>query len=317
MKRSSHKVKVMPKFGGHLPGEDESILSQNIGSSFKGSAICRGLNPIEEDKYLPGIIGYSPQDGGYAKQKELFWRNISKKVTGLGVELEVGFIYPSDEAYAKGKKEEEEQANLIELANALGKRHEEIFDVRSSVGEPIEVNDYVLWRYLLVYGDCANNPEDRYKSTRIRLFIIDEKKQLVRKVANIKDKRKAMAVLLSLEEDTSKRKAVVSLMKDRLIAAKKGYSTPAEFEIALDFLVETHPTEFISTANDTGLLKKYFVQQAIDAKLLRRVPNTNIIIYGDNQQIGASLDEAIDWLFAEPNMEILQSIKGQLKLAKK
>ena len=315
--KSNHKVTIMPKFSSHLPGENLEDAVVRVGSSFRGRAINKGLSELEEDMYLPGLIGLAPNAPSYAPAKINYWKNISRDIPFNGLELEVGFEYPNKKAYELGHKEALEEAEKIKQARKNHSRYDEVFTVRQQQGSPISIEDYVFYRYLLVYGDCANNPDDVGKSPKIRMYIKDDKMEKMKQVNNIKVRRKAMSLLIGMEEDKNKKAAVILLLSSQFRANGIRFDTAVDKEIALDWACKTIPSQFIAICEDETLVKKAFIMRALNANLLRRVPNTQTILHGDSTQIGKSMNEAVDWMFAAENLETLNVLKAQLAHSKK
>ncbi len=117
------------KLPGNLPGDDEVGKIRKIGSSLAEGGTLRGLTFEEEELYLPQLISMSPKSEYWEAKTKEYWDNISKAVdTGIGLQLETGFVYKTKEGAER---------------NACGDSHV----YKDDVGKPIKLSEYVLWRY--------------------------------------------------------------------------------------------------------------------------------------------------------------------------
>src|SRR6266403_4273174 len=133
-----------------------------VGASIKNNDVCRGLSFDEEETYLPMLIGVQPKNDNWQKVTTDYWNNISKLIPKDGIELEVGFNY-------KDKESKDGQPATKEVDNAFkGESAKE--EDKWQFGFPINVVDYVLWRYCLVYSHVANKKEVTSKSHNIRFY---------------------------------------------------------------------------------------------------------------------------------------------------
>ena len=93
-------------------------------------------------------------------------------------------------------------------------------------------------------------------------------------------------------------------------------TTNDEKDILLDAIVSAYPTKFLAVVKDDNLVIKAFVEQCVNYDVLRRIPHTDTIYYGDNVKIGNSVNEAVMFLKDEKNLESRQQIKARLTAAK-
>ncbi len=229
---------------------------------------------------------------------------ISKQVPLNGIELEVGFNY-RDTATAKEAENAEKGENAKE---------EEKF----KYGFPINVVDYVLYRYCLVYSDVANDMNDMNKSHRIRFYLHSKKEELKNSHNAITLQNKAYAKYL---EVLSNRDKVENLL--RLLTHDDGTSLYAigqsdtEQDILLQSAMLKKPQLFITYFDDKVLEMKSFISKCIAGQWLKRVPNTETIMYGETTIIGSTMEEAVGYLQNEKNFQVLNTLRIQAGVVKK
>jgi hypothetical protein len=126
-----------------------------------------------------------------------------------------------------------------------------------------------------------------------------------------------MVKYLELLEDESKMRDVVSVLNDILKTDPLPvvYNSPkGDIEVALDAHMNKSPATFLMVVKDDALVMKSLISRALTNGLLRRLPATDVIYYGDNTLIGNSVDEAVVFLSNDKNKVILQELKSKLKL---
>lgn len=311
---------------------------EKIGSAYtKNGAILRGLGKHEEKMYLPRILGVSENDVSFEKKIEEFWLNISVSVPahnregkGGGLKLEVGFEYDTQADAKKGQKEAEKEMQRYEnwktglegkLPSTI-RRFKEDFSIRQECGRPINVNDYILYRYCLVYSVVALDIKYLDNSAKIRFYIVDASANVKLSHAKLIAKKDATIAFAELLGDRDRVGFVLDVMKKEIQKVQQTLKreflsvTEDEKDILLDAVVTAYPVKFLSVVKDTNLVMKAFVEQCVNFDVLRRIPHTDTLYYGDNTKIGNSVDEAVMFLKDEKNLETRQQIKARLTTAK-
>lgn len=308
-------------------GENSTIEQihnhRRIGASLgKGGDVVRGLSFEEEKKYLPDVIGVSPQSNDWQKATRNYWANITTEVPpDTGLELEVGFVYPDEESATKGRAEEEKENAAATAMYAQELDYAMKFDVRQSVGRPINISDYILYRHCLVYNQCANSPKLTHKSAKIRFYLYSKEAVQADLAIKIKMRQKAYAMYLELIGDRAKVDNVIYVLKDTiqrynenvLNVEKLDVTNEIGKDVALEKIVNEFPERLIAVLDDKDLPLKAFIERAITAGELKRLPNTDTIVYGDNTPMGNSINETVAYLKNEQNREIFQTIKSRLE----
>lgn len=292
-----------------LPGLDPDEIRMKVGSSFKGSSINRGLTVTEERKLLPDLIDTNPSNPDWSQASTEFWKNISKEVPPLGtdgkggIKLEVGLRYENKEAY---------DADMVKIANSDGV-------IVDCAGYPINVSDYVLWRYCLVYNRVANDLAQVNASPNIDFYLYTKDKETQDKKAILNQKRQAshiystnigdrtwvdyMLHVLVASDNTSR-----ILLKDVILLSAD------EKDILLDEYMGKNPAKFIALGNDKTLELRSFIELAISTGKLSRIPNTNTVIH-EGVTIGNSIEESVNFLNNPKNKYVYDQLKAQILIS--
>lgn len=274
-----------------------------IGASIRNNDVCRGLTFDEEEVLLPNLLGVQPKNDNWQKTTSDYWNNISKQVPKDGLELEIGFNY-------KVSKERSEEENY-----KLGESCKE--EEKYKYGFPINVVDYVLYRYCLVYSDVANSATDKHKSNRIRFYLYSKLEEIKTNHEALTLKNKAYGKYLEVLSNRDKVEDILRLMSD-----SDGNSlwqinlSDGEQDLILQKAMEEKPAMFISYYDDKVLEMKSFISKCITGQFLKRVPNTEVIMYGENTIIGNTIDEAVGYLRNEKNAQTLNTLRIQTGVVK-
>ena len=283
--------------------KDEAIKNK-IGASLHGQDVKRGLNSDEERRFLPNIIGVSPDSENWDKAVRSYWDNISKLVPpsdgegGGGLKLEIGRVYT---------KLEDEEFDSICSDESLKK------------GFPINVPDFVLWRYCLVYNRVANSIDDIHKSPKIDFYIFSSEEDIITKKSSLKLERDANMLSYQRMADRDWVDSILRLFvsndKQSKIAIRElEKMTEDEKDIALAHYVKTQPEKFLLLGNDANLQLKGFIEFCIVRGILLRLPNTDTILMGD-LTLGSSIDEAVVFLKNPKNSKTYETLKAQNAVA--
>ena len=299
--------------------------SYRIGAAFRHGGTLRGLSFEEEKSLLPDIIGVSNTSPDWKKATKDYWCDISLPVPandidgfGGGLELEVGFMYANQADADKGRKEEDEE--LIAFNNALNKGQEYImkYDVRYKVGHLINPANFVAYRYILLHPEVANRVDDLYKTPRILFYIHSQQVENKIKHVALKARKQAYGLFIELIDQPVKTRYVISLLSKEIDAIarknKETYDLSSDMgrQIALEDLARDKPGRLISVYNDENLIDKAFIEECIKHGYLKRVSNTDTIIYGANTTIGYNLDQAVIYLRDPANATIKQELEAKV-----
>ena len=337
MIKESRKVTVRVKFdkmllgrlGENVSASDVLYNKNRIGSFLEGRGPARPLTFEEEKLYLPSIIGVSPNDPQWQETIKLYWANISidipfDYINGVdqgGKELETGFFYDTEEKAKIGRAEESAEFTKYQSERNQGRFYKMKFNKRFENGRPIELNDYIIYRHCLIHHIVANTPDEMNLSPRIRFFMESDTQKLAVATENHVFNLKVMTNYIELLGDRDKVTAVLDVIKHKAedLKNRKNRTYDLSSNIGADIFLgdfkDVYPSEFLSVVNDKQLKAKAFIHRAIDAGLLRRLPNTGVIMYED-ALLGNSLDETCDYIKLDTNKRVVQELKARLDALK-
>lgn len=288
-----------------IPGQNVEEAKSKIGSSFKGGSVLRGLTFEEEVRFLQGTLGINKESQNWEKATKDYWSNITKYIpSGDGLKLEIGFRYVKKADYEADLAAPEVDGAIV-----------------NPKGTPINLDDYILWRYCLLYSEVARNVEDVGKSPKIRFYIFSKDKEVKDKTAKLKVKKEAEKLynqrigerewvhhmLTTLVADDKRNDKKYQLRDLRNVSED-------EKDIALDEYLTLNPTKFLEVGEDRHLETKAFIEQAILNGKLHRIPNTSAIVH-DGVTIGNTMEQAVAFFNNTDNVEWVRTIKAQVKLA--
>ena len=279
-----------------LPGDDTTQHNKKIGASFdpltKGPK--SGLTMVEEEILLPDIVGVPADHGEFRTRVRNYWNDIAVKVPHevpgqdeVGLKLNVSVDFATDEeakSYAK------------DPTRSLGN------------GIPVVLENYVLYRYCLVYNKVANTYEERHTSPKIDFYLYSESVKALKTVKEADLRDKAYAKYLKIKDDLSTTKKVLRLLGEKPDSIEEDQLRPALQSYAL-----SSPDMFIKLTKDGFDLEMHdFVQRGIDFGVFERIPNTEAVIF-NGEPLGRDIEAAVAYLKLEDNADTLKRAKVQLE----
>ena len=246
-----------------LPDEVFLDAKRKIGSVFNGNGKpLIGLSLSEIKKYMPAVIGVADSDPTFYRQVDRYFLNISINIPTEGTKLDVS---------------------------------------TDDNGEPINVVDWIKFKYVKVYPYCAKDQHSLVRASKF--YILDRQEELDKKHIASSKRKEAYKTLLGLSQKEQDFLLTLMGYKVELLDAKQK-------EITIEGEVDKDPSTFISLASDKNLELKALVEQLISAEVLRRIGTS--IINGD-ETIGQTLDDAVIYLKDKKNSAVLVSMKARLK----
>lgn len=321
-------------------GSDSDILynKEKVGAAYaRGGDVLRGLNKEEEKLYLSRIIGISTTDVNWESAVHDYWSNIgvvipapNKEGKGGGLKLEVGFSYPSEKAAEQGRAEASSEAERFtkwlegtaKVAEGSIRRFQESFTIRQKVGEPINVSDYIFYRFCLVRTNIALDVKLIDNSAKIRFYLHDGGVSVKAEHDKMLSKRKATVLFANMIDDRDRIKAILAVMTKEVqqVCMERGYDinmkNATEEDLILDAIITLYPNAFVTIAEDANLMVKAMIEKCINAGILRRMPHSDVIYFGDNTLLGNSIDEVVVFLAQEKNAEVKRQINARIKDSK-
>jgi hypothetical protein len=290
--------------------------TENLGSNTTATHTITANNQ-ELKYYLRNILGINPdsQAMNWDGAIRTYLDSISINVPMSGKDFNIGLLFDINSIERKefiadlikttAHVDQPTITNSEELAKLVmaTKKEEEYFKYAS----PINPVDYVSWRYCLVHGEVANNINDVNRSSRIRFYLYTDAEDKQRKAEQFKLTTKVMNKELEVLQNVELTKNILFALNSTNEVIVNVTPDILSDEILLGSelrrVANAHPAEFLRIANDTKLKTKANIEKLIKGGLLRRLPDTSIIVDATDSSliIGRTLDEAVIYYENEVN----------------
>lgn len=281
-------------------------------------------NMAEIDAYMPVLLGMDKSDPKYREQVDLWFNNISKSVPETGLNLEIGFVYNNQSAKKSIEDVEEDifkkfnsakKVTSKERDEAIDLRDREIIELEKTkyrYGFPININDYILWRYCLVYSDVANDIALINKAGGIRFYIYDSVREKHKEKIQFEIRKKATAIFVKLFEMPDKVTNMLWVDKGNTVDISK--LEDYDKVRMIENMSKANPSNFINLYSDVNLDIKATIERMIHFGVLKRLPNSSIIVDDFNDIVGNTMDEAITFFKNEErNKASITRFKAKLR----
>lgn len=283
---------------------------QKIGSSITG---VRAMIARDDEMaaYLPKIIGVSPNSQNWGEKLENYWESMSIPVPEHGLELEVGFVY--NENLPASKDLIARNKDICTSAKAFAEYVDtEIKDEdKYMYGIPLNLGNFILFRYCSSYKPVANNIDSVNKSKDIRFYFVDQSymDQRAEKLLKLRDEAGLAyySVIGKIDE-----------VRNLLYAMGLGYESEGKTETQTIMILERirneEPQRLIEAFKDATVANKAFIERCIIRGLLSRQINSTVIqVTADNTILGNTIDEAVITLASEEFAVTLNTLQLALK----
>ncbi len=304
------------------PTTFEKINSEVVGEQFRkiGSSITAVTKIVQNSAMLrllmPQLLGVDPDsnDVNWDRTVKHYWDSISVDIPSGGRKLETGFVFDlSDlnrEKYIKelvsekSIKSDRELAEYVMGADSKGELNVKE-EARWKYANPINVEDYLLWRYILNYRHIANSIEDVNKSPNIRFYLhTEEEKERIKK-QEFKTKQGAINKYIKFIEKASKDDiddllSVISPVSIKDIVFNKDLE---DKQMQIMEFVTANPTSFVNTVDDKNIKTKALIERLIAFNVLKKLPNSTVVVESADPSvtIGNNSDECVSFILNEKN----------------
>jgi hypothetical protein len=215
--------------------------------------------------------------------------------------------------------------DIVQLAHTDNKFNKEVQDFYANLvinvpaeleigldedGEPIELFDYIKYRFAQINPTVAASKKEADSSARtdVLYYFQDPDGEKKKAKANLDLEKEAMKAYLKISDDVEKMTQVL-----QAAGADTRHMSADDVDLALSGLVKTDPTKVLEITKDKNLEFKAFIQNCISADVLRKVGSS--ILDGD-ETLGSTLEEAVLYLRDKANSELLATLKARLKAYK-
>lgn len=298
-----------------------------IGSSVTSSRTLAG-NKDEIAAYFPNLIGVSANNENFFTRVKQYLNNIMIKVDKNGKTFNVSFRYNTKRDYLHFKEEEDKinseydavpRNDISALRRALQLKINRLNTLEAEkhkYGQPINVEDYLMYRHCLLYNDVAKDPAFVNIDTNVRFYFRDDAKE----AANAEKKRnainKAKANYVTCIGDSVLFEAVYiqyALMKNLPVMPSLAENKLVK-ESNLDRFSTEEPETFNRIFNDGDKLIKATIEKLIARGELIRLQHNQNITTPTGEFIGANINEAVVWFKNPDNTSAVNAFKAKLQL---
>ena len=306
----------------------ENLKSLSEPTRYIGSAVNAVnymLGCADEMKVLMrSILGTDPnsREQNWDKVLANYWHSLQVQVFQNGKILQIGYIYDIDDV------EKQEAIDKLKVSKPSIKSSEDLVkycetkefheEYRYKYGMPINIEEYLLWRYCLKYSHVANTPEEVNKSNNIRFYLWSAADERRLKLTDYKSKMEAMqkaSTIIASEELTTN---VVCLMVDSQEIINTLYPSIEDKHLFIMDQARNNPDKLIAIASDKNLVMKVMIERMVFNNILKRIANTSIIVDSENSEIviGNTLDEAVSYMSSSSEQTKPRIAEYKAKLAK-
>lgn len=297
-----------------------------IGSSVNSTRILSS-NKREIETYFPAIIGIASNNENFITRVRQYLSNIRVQVDELGKTFDTSFHYNTKRDYYKIKDEIDkieaeynrvDKRDEVSLKKALYQkclRLNEIESTKCSVGYPINVEDYLMYRHCLLYNDVCKEMSLINSDVNYRFYFKDDNKEKDRINKHRLAVNKAKANYIKAIEDNK-------LFNDVFIqyCSLMGYPVIqylAKDEIdkqnMLDKFSSEEPEKFNKIFTNKNLELVSTIEILIARGELIRLPNSQNITTSDGTFIGANMGEVVAWFNDPANSSYVNAYYNKLK----
>lgn len=231
------QVRIMriPEGGQHLPTEVLNDAKMKLSSVLQNQRPYRGLSMEQERKYLPEIIGVSPDDADFSERARKYWAEMTIDIPQEGHRLQVP-------QYPEGEEPEPQD------------RH---------------IEDWIKYQWAKDHPQVTDTKQKAQANVNKRFFIYDPEKETERENKESKMRQKAYIDLAKASDDENKLDILVRVLTDQ----RPEKISKKEKENILDTQVQNSPKKFIEAANDDNLEIRGYVMDAVEYEVIQKIGN--------------------------------------------
>lgn len=171
-------------------------------------------------------------------------------------------------------------------------------------GNPINIEDYMLYRMCLLHSHVANEMALSDKSNHIRFYLHSEEEIKLQKERDLKLETDRMTAFLDVVKSPEKVENVLYAMKqgDKVLSMQV-----ADKNVLLNNISLENPSKFIRVVSDSNLATIGKIEKYITFGILNRLPNSEIVVDALKPDVilGNSITEVIVYFNNEQNKGII------------
>ena len=262
----SHKVYLRRRpLGGYLPKEVQAEAITKLSSIFVNRQPLKGFaDTADEKKYLNGMLDVDIDDREWSKHARRFWAELRVSVGFAGVELEIG---------------------------------------TDSEGWPLDITSFVNYNFAKRHKLVASSEEEMRKNPTMRFYIMDPKKESVKKNSSVQVAKKADREFIKATEDVDRMNNLLQVLSPTVKV--ENYDAESVENMLFD-LKQSQPKKFLEVALDENLDIRAEISSFITHRVVTKIGNS--IVHG-NDTIANSETEAITFFKNPKNSGLLNILR--------
>jgi len=262
----SHKVYLRRRpIGGHLPKEVRAEAITKLSSIFVNRQPLKGFaDTADEKKYLNGMLDVDPEDRDWSKHARRFWAELRIPVGFAGVELEIG---------------------------------------KDSEGWPLDITSFVHYNFAKRHKLVADSEAEMSRNPSIRFYLMDPKKETVKKNSNVQIAKKADREFIKATEDVDRMKNLLQVLSP--LVKVENYDKDSIENMLFD-IKQNSPKKFLDVALDPDVDIRAEIASFITYKVITKISNS--LVHG-NDTIANSEAEAVTFFKNPKNSGLLNILR--------
>lgn len=321
-------ISLVKNFSLYRKANDKVLPKKTdyIGGSVSASRILSS-NKEEIETYFPNLIGLAPNNADFVTRVKQYLNNIRTPVDELGKTFDISFVYKKKSSYIAIKNEEEKiesdyqkvnRQDLSKLKTALKDkiaRLNILEGTKYNLGYPVNVEEYLMYRHCLLYGDVAKDIIFINSDSSIRFYFKDDQKEAdkLRKYRMEINKAKTNYVS-ALSDDTmfnSIYTQYLALHSYPIIAGL--LEDKYDKEVKLDKFSTEEPIKFNKMFSNKDVKLIGTIELLIAHGELQRSQFNQNISNAEGQFIGSNMTEAVNWFKQPDNKSTVDTYYNKLK----
>lgn len=177
------------------------------------------------------------------------------------------------------------------------------------------IYDFLSWKILKEDRRIAHSWAERYASGEYKFALVDPEEEVQVKSTKADLSLEAYKIFAKISDNTVRMQDLIKIITGKTTKSDKSDFLKGEIEK----LIEKDAKGFVDTYNDPQLNMKILVDKALVIGALERTPSKGYKLKGmeDEDMIGESLTETINFLLNKKNSDVYLRIKSQVETANK
>jgi len=252
------------EIASHLPKEIRAEAVVKLSSVFVNRQPIRGFTDTEtETKYLRTLLDVGPEDREWSRYVRKFWAELRISVGFTGVELEVG---------------------------------------TDMDGEPLNLMDYIKYKFAKRHPLVADSEEEMMRNTRMRFYIQDPSKDDKKKNNKVQLAKRADREFIKASDDHTRMRNIARVLSN--VNVDKYDSE--QIENMLYDIKQKDPAKFLKFATDENLDIRAEIATFIESGVLNKIGNAIVNV---DETVGEDMDDAIRVLKSPKHSGLLNTLR--------